>query len=347
MSGRRVLVTGLATFWGGRLALALENDPEVDVIVGLDTREPTVRLERTEYVRSDESYSILARIVRATKVDTVLHTFLLVDSGSAPARSLHEINVIGTMNLCAAVTTPGSAVRTVVVKSSTHVYGASREDPTFFDECSARSRPPRTRVERSVLEVEQYVNDLTLDNPSMAVSLLRFGNVVGHDITTSFTRLLDRPFVPCIAGFDPQIQLLHEDDVVRALQFAMERRLEGRFNVAGQGLMPWSEIINVAGKRRWPLPPWGTPEAARALRAMGVPLTPELLDLLRYGRGVDTRRFAEAGFEHLFDSAGALADHVGASRLRRAIGTADTGYRFDEDVEGFFRRSPAVVRDRG
>ena len=50
------------------------------MIVGLDTREPTVELERTEYVRSDENYSILSRIVQATQVDTIVHTFLIVDS---------------------------------------------------------------------------------------------------------------------------------------------------------------------------------------------------------------------------------------------------------------------------
>ena len=40
--GKRVLVTGLATFWGGLVAQRLEDDPGVDVIVGLDTREPTI-----------------------------------------------------------------------------------------------------------------------------------------------------------------------------------------------------------------------------------------------------------------------------------------------------------------
>jgi UDP-glucose 4-epimerase len=78
--GSRVLVTGLGTFWGARVAKALEADPTVDVIVGLDTREPLVELERTEYVRTDENYSILSRIVEATQVDTIVHTFLVVDS---------------------------------------------------------------------------------------------------------------------------------------------------------------------------------------------------------------------------------------------------------------------------
>ena len=67
---RRVLVTGLSTFWGGRVAQALEQDPTVEVIVGLDTSEPHVELERTEYVRVDANYSILSRIVRATASST-------------------------------------------------------------------------------------------------------------------------------------------------------------------------------------------------------------------------------------------------------------------------------------
>src|SRR5438105_6528858 len=100
--GRRILVTGLGSFWGGRVAQALENDPNVEMIVGLDTDEPRVQLERTEYVRADQSYSILSRIVRATEVDTILHTFLVVDSSRMSGRALHEINVIGTMNLLAA-----------------------------------------------------------------------------------------------------------------------------------------------------------------------------------------------------------------------------------------------------
>ena len=79
--GMRVLVTGLGTFWGGRVAQALEADPTSRSIVGLDTpRADASPLERTEYVRADESYSILARIVKATQVDTIVHTFLVVDS---------------------------------------------------------------------------------------------------------------------------------------------------------------------------------------------------------------------------------------------------------------------------
>jgi UDP-glucose 4-epimerase len=345
--GRRVLITGLGTYWGGRLAQALEADPSVDAIIGLDTREPTVALERTEYVRCDASYSILARLVRATQVDTILHTFLVVDSGSPDARSMHEINVIGTLNLVAAAGAPGSTVRTVVVKSSSLVYGSNREDPTWFREDAIRSRPARTRVERSLLEVESYVADLVHDHPEIAVSVLRFSNVFGPEIETSLTRSLDLPAVPCVFGFDPRFQLVHEADVVRALQFAMDQRLRGTFNVAGDGLLPWSEMIAIAGKRPWPLPPVGTDAAARMMERVGWPkLPPETLELLRHGRGIDTSRIKAAGFGFHHDTVSCVESHVGASRLHRAIGSAAQGgaYRYERDVEAFFRHSPSVVR---
>ncbi|MDP9075157.1 MAG: NAD-dependent epimerase/dehydratase family protein, partial [Actinomycetota bacterium] len=256
--GRRVLVTGLASFWGGRVAQALEADPGVDVIVGLDTRDPVVKLERTEFVRADESYSILSRIVRATQVDTILHTFMVVDSTRMSDRALHEINVIGTMNLLAAAGAPDSPVRHLVVKSSTLVYGSSYRDPNWFGEDMVRIAPANTRVERSLLEAESYLRDFAQDNPAVMVAILRFANVLGSDIVTPFSKALSMPLVPAVFGFDPLLQFCEEDDVVRSLEYAMRANLGGVYNVAGDGRLPWSEVAAMAGKRLAPMPPLAT-----------------------------------------------------------------------------------------
>ncbi|MCU1498440.1 MAG: nucleoside-diphosphate-sugar epimerase [Acidimicrobiales bacterium] len=344
--GRRVLITGLSTFWGGRLAQALEADPDVDVIIGLDTREPRVKLERTEYVRSDENYSILSRIVRATGVDTIAHTFLVVDSTQMSSRAMHEINVIGTMNLFAAASAAGSTVRTVAVKSAALVYGSSPQDPYWFRETDKRSTSARTKIERSLLEVESYVRDFARDNPHVCLSLLRFCNVIGPDISTPITQALELPLVPKVAGFDPRFQLVHEDDVVSAILFALEQRVPGIFNVAGEGALPWSEIMAIAGKRGIPMPPLGIDLATGPLRRLGVvDLAPELIELLKYGRGIDNRRFKDAGFSYRYTTAGAVEAFVEAVRLRRTVGERDSDYRYEEDVEQFFRHSPAVLRD--
>jgi UDP-glucose 4-epimerase len=343
--GKRVLVTGLSTFWGGRVAQQLEKDPDVEVIVGLDRHEPEVELERTEYVRSDEGYSILSRIVKATKVDTIVHTFLKVDSSSARSRTIHEINVIGTMNLFAAASAAGSTVRNVVVKSSTLVYGAGPKDPNVFREEHRRTATPRTAVERSLLEVESYVRDFAEDNPHVTVSLLRFSNVLGPDIRTPLAGALSLPVVPRMFGYDPRFQFVHEDDVVHALLFVLEHQLPGIFNVAGDGLLPWSEVAAICGKRTVPLPPFGFTGFVRSpLQWLGIELTPELVDLLKYGRGVDNRRLKQAGFRYGHTSAGTVQDFVESLRLRSTVKDAPE-YHYERDVENFFRHSPAVVRD--
>jgi UDP-glucose 4-epimerase len=342
--GRRVLVTGADTFWGGRTIQALEADPGIDVIVGLGMQEPSVQLERAEFVRADQTYSILSRIVRATQVDTVVHTFLVVDSSLASSRRIHETNVIGTMNLLAAAEASGS-VRHVIVKSSGLVYGSSARDPGTFAEDSPRSRPPHTDVERSLVEAEALVTDFSEEQEAATVTLLRFANVLGNDIVTSLSRNLSRPLCPSIFGFDPLLQFVHEDDVVRALTFALGSPARGAFNVAGAGRLPWSEVAAICGTRLLPLPPVRPELVIAPLVRVGVfSFPPELGPLLRYGRGMDTSRFCRAGFDYRFTSAGAVEAFARHLRLRTNTGRPAPHYTYEHDVEQFFRHSPAVVQ---
>lgn len=342
--GRRILVTGLGSYWGGRVARALETRPDVDVIVGMDTAAPRVALERTEFVRCDETYSILARLVRATQVDTVVHAALIVDSTGSGARRIHDNNVIGTMNLLAAASASDSAVRHLVVKSSALVYGADQRDPTWFAEDTPRSAPARTSIERSLIEIEGHLQGFAEEAGGRRVAILRFANVLGEGIVTPLTRALDLPAVPVVAGFDPLLQFVAETDVVAAMAWAVGRELEGTFNVAGDGRLPWSEVIALAGKHPWPLPPLGAPLWGELLgRLRVVDLPPEVIALLRYGRGVDNRRSKEAGFRYHCSTLGAVQAHVERQRLRHAVG-AEPGYRYEAEVEAFFRHSPAVVR---
>jgi UDP-glucose 4-epimerase len=345
--GKRVLVTGLGTFWGGRVAQALERDPGVDVIIGLDTREPTVELDRTEFVRTDESYSILSRIVRATQVDTIVHTFLVVDSSQGSSRHMHEINVIGTMNLFAAASQPESKVCNVVVKSSTLVYGSTYSDPVWFTEDSRRSALPRHPVERSLLEVEGYVRDYAADNPDVSVSLLRFSNVLGEDIVTPITRALELPLVPGIFGFDPRLQFVHEDDVVYALEHCVFHETPGIYNVAADGVLALSEAISLLGKRPAPvLPPWGAGLLAGPLRNLGFRIPSEMLNLLRFGRGVDNRRFQATGFRYSHTSREAVAKFGHHLRVDPVMRGVDEGFTYEREVEEFLRWSPHVRRER-
>ncbi len=346
-SSRRILVTGVSTYWGARLAQALEGFEQIEAIIGVDSREPIRELERTEFVKVSNQHSLIQRIVRAAEIDTVIDTRMIVNSLAASGRAAHENNVIGTMNILAACTGSESPVNKFVFKSSTHYYGSEQDDPAFFTERMKRPHAPRTSLERDMVEAEEAVLDFADKNPDVAVTVLRCANVLGPDVDTTFTRVLGLPVVPMVLGFDPRLQFVHEDDIVHALEHAALNRIEGIYNVAADGVLTLSEAASLAGKRVLPLlPPVGSGLLLAPLRRIGLRAPDEIANLLRFGRGVDNRLYKATGFAYGYTSREtvvALGEHM---RLQPVLRGRSDRYRYEREVDEFLRWSRHVRRDR-
>ena len=344
--GRRVLITGLSTHWGGRLAQALEQDPDVEVIVGVSQADPTCELTRTEYVRVGTQHALLKRIVEAAAIDTVIDTRLIVDSAAASPREAHENNVVGTMNILAACGGPDSPVRKVVFKSSAHFYGCERDDPAYFTEAMRRPHPPRTLIEKDIVEAERAVTAFGARNPGVTVSVLRFANGLGPGLRTSHVALLSLPAVPSILGFDPRYQFIAEEDISGVLEHATRHDLPGAYNAAADGVLVLSEIASLLGKPLAPiLPPWGTGVAAGALRRVGLKIPPEMVQQLRYGRALDNRRLKAAGYAFRATSRETVQAFAEELRVRDLRPEPGSGFQYEREVEEFLRWSPAVRGD--
>lgn len=350
MPSRRILITGLASQWGGRLAQALEHEPSVDAIIGVDTVDPRHELDRTEFVRVDAEHARLRRIIRAAAVDTVVDIRLETDPLGSGLREAHEINVLGTSNVLAACAGPDSPVRKVVFKSSAEAYGCSSADPAFFTEELSRVQPPSTAIERDIANAEQAVAEFAARSRGTTVTVLRFADAVGPEIRSSFLALLNLAVVPGIFGFDPRWQLIHEDDVVGVLEHAVRNELPGTYNAAADGVLVLSEIVSLLGKPLLPiLPPWGTAFAAAQLRRLGLRTPVELLRALKHGRGLDNRRLKAAGYAYRYTTREAVLKLRAHQRLAPLLRSGGDSYRYEREVEEFLRWSPSVqtVRARG
>ena len=132
---------------------------------------------------------------------------------------------MGTLNILAACSEPDSPVRKLVFKSSAHYYGTGRDDPAFFTEDMRRAHAPRTPLKRDIVEAETSVADFRDKHPDVTVTRLRFCNVLGPDMR-DLARAAARRCPRCrrSPGFDPRYQFIHVDDVVRALEFAVDER---------------------------------------------------------------------------------------------------------------------------
>ncbi|HSJ16685.1 MAG TPA: NAD-dependent epimerase/dehydratase family protein [Solirubrobacterales bacterium] len=322
MASRRIVITGISSHWAGELARRLERDPSVELIAGIDTDPPAAELERTEFIEADVRSPVISRLLPALEPDTVVHCgFLWYPAPGKPDRALHEINVIGALQLLAACEKTPS-VRSVVVRGSAAIYGSEGAAPFFFTEDMARRYPLKTRFQRDVGELERYFENFARRRPDVTCCMLRYQPEIGPNIDTPLVGYLSLPVVPVQLGFDPRLQFVHSSDATAALEAAVDNPVRGAVNVAPTGAVSLSRIMRMGGKPALPIPhPLFGPaltQLGRQLRMGGT--YNDGVRLLRFGRGVDNRRLREeVGFEPAFDAVGAVRDFVEKSAGRQLV----------------------------
>jgi UDP-glucose 4-epimerase len=158
-------------------------------------------------------------------------------------------------------------------------------------EDAAGSDRPAYGLKRDLLEMEQLTQEFSLRTSGCRVSVLRLGYRVSEG--TTLGRYLSLPIVPTFAGFDPRLQLLHEDDAAEAVVRAVIQGHEGVFNVAADGIVLLSQAIAIMGGKALPiLPPYGRWLGRLALKATGIEIPEHLADVLAFGSVADCSRLA-------------------------------------------------------
>jgi UDP-glucose 4-epimerase len=344
---RRILVTGVARWWGALVVQRLVEDPDVAEVIGIDVREPRYDLWRADYLKLDIRHSLIGKLVRAVGIDTVVHTLTRIDSFDMDPSRAHEMNVIGTLNLLAGCAGADSPVRRFILKSSGHVYGSRFDLPTGIREDHRLDSNSRHQFVRDIVEVESYVSDFAVRNPSIAILVMRFTNSLNPREPQPLARYLDLEVVPTVAGYDPSLQLIHRDDCVEAMVLATKRGPAGAYNIAPAGAESLSSLLDGAGKPHLPLiPPFGIEIAALAMRRSGLAfLSPQLLDLLRWGRTLATAKASrELGFRASRDTRAAFEDFIHQRRVLR-YQPDPHAYQYEKELEDFIHSRQPVSRD--
>jgi 1-acyl-sn-glycerol-3-phosphate acyltransferase len=190
---RRVVITGTGSVWGATLARRLERDPEVSHVAGIDTRPPPFELERTELIEADIRSPVLSRLLPALEPDTLVHCGILwYPEPGRPPRVLHEINVIGTLQLLAACERTES-LRRIVVRGSAAIYGSEGPAPFFFTEEMTEVTPLRTRFQRDISELEEYFSNFARRHPELVCCMLRCQPEIAPELASPLVRYLTLP----------------------------------------------------------------------------------------------------------------------------------------------------------
>ena len=321
MQPKRVLITGVSRYLGARLANELQADPTISRVIGVDTIPPRADLGRTEFVRADIRNPLIAKVIASAEIDTVVHMNVIATPLGAGGRTaMKEINVIGTMQLLAACQ-KSSSVKRLVVKSTTAIYGSSPRDPALFTEDMEPRSTAGGGFAKDAIEVEGYVRGFGRRRPDVELTLLRFTNFVGPKIDSLLSRYFALPVVPTVLGFDPRIQLIHEDDGLEVLRLATMEGRPGIFNVGGDGVILLSQAVRKAGRPSVPVPSPLVTVVGSAFRQAGlVDYSPEQMRFLAHGRVVDVKRLHEVfKYTPKMTTAEAFDDFIATRHLTGAL----------------------------
>lgn len=298
MAGLIVLVTGVTRVIGSSLAGRLAEHPAVDRVIGVDAALPEpaarARMGAADFARVDIRNPLVARVIEAAGVNTVVHASASSTPASSAARTMaKEMNVLGTMQLLAACQRSES-VRNLIVRSTGAVYGASSRDPAIFtEEMSARSVP--SGPGRDAIDIEAYVRGFGRRRPDVRIAVPRFAEIVGPTVVTPLTRYFGlTPAVPMVLGRDARLQFVHEHDVVGLLEHLALGDFAGTVNAAGDGTITLAQAIHRAGRIPLPVLSIGLDPLSRVMRTVRLGgFSPNQVKALAAGRVMDTTRLRE------------------------------------------------------
>lgn len=318
-SGRVVTVTGAASFLGTNLVGLLEEDPRVARIVAIDIKAPSTAQRKTRFYEVDftqpTAEARLSEIFAAERTDTVVHLAFLSSPSHATALA-HELESVGTRHVLVAAR--HASVRKVVMWSQTLLYGAHPSNPNFLTERHPLRAPASEAFFADKLEAEAEVTRFAEKMPNAIVTLLRTAPILGPTVHNFVTRFLARRVVPVAMGFDPLVQFVHEVDAIAAFKLAIDRDVPGVFNIVGDGVLPLSTVIKLAGRLALPVPhPLAHTIGAALWVAQISEGPPALLPYLRFlcvADGAKARQ--KMGFRPAYTTREAVLDFTSAQRLR-------------------------------
>jgi UDP-glucose 4-epimerase len=282
-----VVVTGISGNLGRALAKQLHVEAQV---VGVDRRPFRDKPKDVEHHQVDLRKARVEEAFRRRSIDALIHLGIMHDP-RMPFSEAHSFNVLGTrkiLDLCV-----HHGVRKVVVLSSANVYGPRPENSNFLTEESPLMAADRFSDVRDLIELDMYAQSFLWRHPEIETVVLRPVNIVGptvHNAPSTYLRLTT-PIT--VMGFDPMVQLIHEEDVARALVMALRPGIRGVYNVSGPGEVPLSSIMKELGRDPLPIPNFLLrPALGRLFKAGLASFPPEELDHLQYLCVVDGSRAA-------------------------------------------------------
>src|SRR5919199_3574140 len=324
----RVVVIGATGNVGTSVLRSLENEDQVESVLGLARRRPGLQLRKVQWAEADVTKDDLVPHLRGADA-AVLLAWLI-----QPSRDLNKLwmtNVEGTMRAARAVKEAG--VPALLYASSIGTYSPGPKDRAV-DESWPVDGVATSYYSRQKAEVERRLDYFEREAPDVRMVRFRQALVFKREAAQGIRRLFGGPFFPGflarpeLINLVPQIQglrsqVVHSYDVGEAFRLAIVGDARGAFNLAAEPVLDAEEVGRILDARPLPV-------SARLARAgAGLswrfrlqPVSPDWLDMALNLPNMDTTRArTELGWTPQYSAGDALIDLLEGLRTGAVLET--------------------------
>jgi UDP-glucose 4-epimerase len=236
-----------------------------------------------------------AREIFRHGVSAVVHLGVMHDPHESSVEH-HDFNVVGLQKVLEYVEL--YKIPKLVLLSSANVYGPRPDNPQLIrEDAPLLGAGPFSDI-RDLVELDMLVNAFFWRAPSTETVILRPAHILGT-VKNAPSNYLRLDVVPTLLGFDPMMQVVHQRDVVSAIDRSLAPGVRGIFNVSGPEPLHLSKAISVLGRRMVAVPhPLAKAAVKNLFRFRLTKFPAPELDFIRYVCMVDdSKARAELGYE--------------------------------------------------
>lgn len=315
---KSIVVLGAMGIIGSRVLKYLEESKNHKKVIVIDHKKPEFHLKKAKFYKFDltapTADADLAEILKNENCDTLIHTAL----PASPLKNVdysHELIAIGSyyiFNACHA-----AKVRKVVMSTTTDVYGAFPTNPNFLTEDMPLKGHLQDKMLADRIDAEKQAHLFQKKNPESVLTIFRHCTILGPNIDTYKTRYLKRPMLLTMLGYDPLIQFVHVDDVIRAFIKIVEEDHRGVFNFTADGVLPLSRIVELSGAVAVPVTPRLFKSVVQFLWNLDIsPAPASLANFLRFLCVADNQKFKRiVGYKPQYNSKETFLEFIKSNRV--------------------------------
>jgi UDP-glucose 4-epimerase len=229
----------------------LEREPDARVI-GFDVRPPRVDSDRLEFHAMDVRDKALSEVLAGRGVKSLLHFAFVLDP-MYDEQEMHDIDLGGTANVLTAV--DRAKIPHLLATSSTTAYGALADNPVPLTEDAPTRATADFYYAHDKRLMDEMLRKFAAEHPAVKVCIVRPCIVLGPTVANYIVAsMLSGSVTALLGGADPEMQFIHEDDLVRLIATCVEKQTAGVFNAVGAGTVTTTQTARMQGKRALKLP---------------------------------------------------------------------------------------------